>query len=173
MKAHKSRDLRISDDCFTWSNFRVIVFLLKQDGKRYVWVALRLNFLGMTSASAVDWRFRNHYFNHYFNHCRVCERYRYLSLISVSIFRAEICLLTFPVYKRHQSLISVSIWSDRKVERLFTKNTVQLFQRFKQNYNHFAAKRTDWHLHWCSNGGSQIGKAKPLEELLATLKRAA
>ena len=31
-------------------------------GKGYVWVALRLNFLGMSSASAVDWRFRNHYF---------------------------------------------------------------------------------------------------------------
>ena len=62
MKAHKSRDLRISDHCFTWSNFRVTVFLLKQNGKRYVWVALRLNFLGMSSASAVDWRFRNHYF---------------------------------------------------------------------------------------------------------------
>ena len=61
MKAHRSRDLRIPDDCLTWSNFRVIVFLLKQDGKRYVWVALILNFLGMTSASAVDWRFRNHY----------------------------------------------------------------------------------------------------------------
>ena len=60
MKAHRSRDLRVSDDCFTWSNFSVIVFLLKQDGKRYV--ALILNFLGMTSASAVDWRFRNHYF---------------------------------------------------------------------------------------------------------------
>ena len=37
----------------------------------------------MTSASAIDWRFRNHYFNHY----RVCERYRYLSLISVSILK--------------------------------------------------------------------------------------
>ena len=117
MKAHKSRDLRISDNCLTWRNFSLIVFLLKQHGKRYVWVALRLNFLGMTSASAVDWRFRNHYFNHY----RVFERYRYLLLISVSIFRAESGLLTFPVYKRHQSLISVSIWSDRKVESLFTK----------------------------------------------------
>lgn len=121
MKAHKSRDLRISDNCLTWYNFSLIVFLLKQHGKRYVWVASRLKFLGMTSASADDWRFRNHYFNHHFNHCRVCERYRYLSFISVSIFRAEIGLLTFPVYKRHQSLISVSIWSDRKVERLFTK----------------------------------------------------
>ena len=178
MKAHKSRDLRISDNCLTWYNFSLIVFLLKQDGKRYVWVALRLNFLGMTSASAVDWRFRNHYFNHYFNHCRVCVRYPYLSLISVSIFRAEIRLLTFPVYKRHQSLISVSIWSDRKVESLFTKI---LFSCCKGSSRIIIILRQNIQIGTCIGAkmeeaiwkGQSTGVWGKKKELLATLTRAA
>ena len=35
-----------------------------------------------------------------------------------------------------------------------TTSTIQLRQTIKQNYNHFAAKRTHWRLRWCNQGGS-------------------
>ena len=53
-----------------------------------------------------------------------------------------------------------------KVERWTSENTtstVQLLQIFKQNFMMTAAKRTHWHLQWCSPWKKPFGKAKALE----------
>ena len=43
-----------------------------------------------------------------------------------------------------------------------TTSNVQLRQTFEQNYNHFTAKHTHWHLQWYSYGRRHLKRTKAL-----------
>ena len=52
-----------------------------------------------------------------------------------------------------------------------TISTVQLLQILKQNYNHFLAKHTHWHLQRCKHGTSHLERSKHWRKKRRTVKK--